>query len=173
MEINEKNKLTKIEKEEIYYDILQTKFCEIILVGNENGLQNLHLNTNKGTRKPLIIQNEWILDSKIFKNVKQQIIEYFEKKRKKFNIKLNPNGTQFQKKVWNELSKISHGEILTYKQIAKKIGNENASRAVGMANGKNPIPIIIPCHRVIGTNGKLTGFAFGLEIKEKLLEIEN
>ncbi|MBU3914125.1 methylated-DNA--[protein]-cysteine S-methyltransferase, partial [bacterium] len=80
--------------------------------------------------------------------------------------------TEFQKKVWLELSKIAHGSLCTYKDIAIAIGNEKAVRAVGMANSKNPIPIIIPCHRVIGSNGKLTGFAHGLAMKEKLIQLE-
>ena len=101
-----------------------------------------------------------------------QLDEYFKGVRKTFNLPLNPNGTEFQKRVWKELIKIPYGEIKNYKEIAKAIGNENSSRAVGNANNKNPIAIIIPCHRVIGTNKKLTGYAYGLDKKKKLLELE-
>ena len=102
-----------------------------------------------------------------------QIEEYLEGRRKKFEIKINPKGTDFQKMVWNELLKIPYGETRSYKDIAAGVNNPNGSRAVGMANNKNPIPIIIPCHRVIGSNGKLTGYASGVNIKEKLLRIEH
>ncbi len=102
-----------------------------------------------------------------------ELEEYFEGKRKTFDIKLKPKGTEFQKKVWKELEKIPYGEIRNYKDIAEACGNPRASRAVGMANNKNPLPIIIPCHRVIGSNGKLTGYAGGLKIKAALLRIEH
>ncbi len=102
-----------------------------------------------------------------------ELEEYFEGKRKTFDIKLNPKGTEFQKRVWMELEKIPYGETRSYKDIAISCGSPNASRAVGMANNKNPIPIIVPCHRVIGSNGKLTGYAGGLKIKAALLRIEH
>ena len=101
-----------------------------------------------------------------------QLDEYFSGTRRIFDLSLNPNGTEFQKRVWDELVKIPYGETRTYKEIAKMIGNENLSRAVGNANNKNPIAIIIPCHRVIGSNHKLTGYAYGLDKKKKLLDLE-
>lgn len=101
-----------------------------------------------------------------------QLKEYFEGKRKYFDIPLKIKGTPFQKKVWNALLEIPYGETRTYKQIAQNTGNEKACRAVGMANNKNPVAIIIPCHRVIGSNGRLTGYASGLEKKAALLELE-
>lgn len=155
----------------MYYTIIKTHMCDIILVGDENGLSYLHLNTSKGKRN-FEIDEKWIYSDDFFEDTIKQIEEYFSAKRTKFNIKLNPKGTEYQKSVWNELRKISFGEIKTYKEIAVNIGNEKASRAVGMANSKNPIPLIVPCHRVIGTNGKLTGFAHGIEMKEKLLNFE-
>jgi methylated-DNA-[protein]-cysteine S-methyltransferase len=106
------------------------------------------------------------------KEAKNQLEEYFNSKRTKFNLPLSPKGTAFQKKVWDELLKIPYGKTTTYGEIASKIGNKNASRAVGGANNKNPIPIFIPCHRVIGKSGNLTGYALGLDIKEKLLKLE-
>lgn len=156
----------------MYYTKFETRFCEIILVGNEDGLSHLHLNTGQGKRR-FEISEEWILNPDFFTDTINQINEYFSGKRTTFNVTVNPRGTDFQKKVWRELSKIAHGDLCTYKDIAKAIGNENASRAVGMANSKNPIPLIVPCHRVIGANGKLTGFAHGVAIKEKLIHLEH
>ncbi len=101
-----------------------------------------------------------------------QLKEYFAGRRTSFSVDLDPVGTEFQNKVWHALSEIPFGETRSYGQIAKRVGNANASRAVGAANGRNPISIIVPCHRVIGISGKLTGFAGGLKIKEQLLALE-
>jgi methylated-DNA-[protein]-cysteine S-methyltransferase len=102
----------------------------------------------------------------------QQLEEYFAGKRRKFTVKLDAAGTEFQTKVWRALTTIPFGETRSYRQIADQIGSGKAVRAVGAANGRNPISIIVPCHRVIGTNGKLTGFAGGLDVKAKLLALE-
>lgn len=101
-----------------------------------------------------------------------ELTEYFNKKRTSFTIKFNLKGTSFQKSVWNELLKIPYGQTRSYCDIAKNINNPLAYRAVGLANNKNPIPIIIPCHRVIGKNGNLTGYRDGLNLKEFLLNLE-
>lgn len=101
-----------------------------------------------------------------------QFKEYLEGIRKEFTVKLNPVGTTFQKKVWEALRTIPYGETRTYKQIALEIGNGKACRAVGMANHNNPVMCIIPCHRVIGSDGSLTGYAGGLPVKEQLLKLE-
>ncbi len=105
-------------------------------------------------------------------NIKSQLDEYFKGKRKIFDIKINPSGTKFQKKVWEELLKIPYGKTRSYSEIAENIRNRNSQRAVGGACNKNPIMILIPCHRVISKNGNLNGFACGVEVKEKLLKIE-
>lgn len=101
-----------------------------------------------------------------------QLQEYFRGERTVFELELAPHGTEFQKKVWGELQKIPYGKVESYLDLANRIGNPNACRAVGGANGKNPIAIVIPCHRVIGANGKLTGFTYGLEAKQFLLDLE-
>lgn len=101
-----------------------------------------------------------------------QLKEYFEGKRKTFELKLNPAGTNFQRKVWDELQHIPFGKTTTYLAMAKKLGDKKVIRAAASANGKNPIAIIIPCHRVIGSNGDLVGYAGGMERKRKLLELE-
>lgn len=111
-------------------------------------------------------------DQAILTQTELQLNEYFNGKRKSFDIELDPEGTDFQKKVWNELQKIPYGETISYQELATRCGSKNYSRAVGSANGKNPLPIIIPCHRVINKSGKLGGYAGGLELKRKLLELE-
>ena len=112
------------------------------------------------------------LETPVIKETYGQLTEYFEGNRKTFDIPLKLEGTEFQKSVWHVLMKIPYGKTVSYLDIARAAGNPKASRAVGMANNKNKIPIVIPCHRVIGKNGSLTGYAGGLEIKKKLLELE-
>jgi methylated-DNA-[protein]-cysteine S-methyltransferase len=117
--------------------------------------------------------NTVLKSTPLLKEAALQLSEYFSGKRKKFTIPLFLEGTEFQIKVWNSLLKIPYGETRSYKDIAKEAGCPQGARAIGLANNRNHIPIIIPCHRVIGTNGSLTGYAGGLDIKRKLLEIEN
>ncbi|AJG97162.1 cysteine methyltransferase [Clostridium beijerinckii] len=111
-------------------------------------------------------------ETELLRKAIKQLEEFFEGERNCFDLPLAPQGTEFQRKVWSALQEIPFGETRSYGEIAKIVGNEKAARAVGLANNKNPIPIIIPCHRVIGANGKLVGYAGGLNIKEKLLKIE-
>lgn len=117
--------------------------------------------------------NNGNIESELSKIAYKELMEYFMGNRKNFDIPFEIIGTKFQKMVWNELCNIPFGETRTYKEIAEKIGKPKAMRAVGGANNKNPIMIIIPCHRVIGSNGSLTGYSGGIEIKKALLEIEN
>jgi len=156
----------------MFYDIYNSKFGDIILVGDENGLSNLHIEKPDGKRK-FDIEKDWIKNPLFFIAIKDQLDDFFSHKNTSFDIKLNLIGTDFQKSVWLELTKIPFGETRSYQDIAIAIGKPKASRAIGMANSKNPIPIIIPCHRVIGKNGKLIGFAHGLELKQELLNFEN
>jgi methylated-DNA-[protein]-cysteine S-methyltransferase len=111
-------------------------------------------------------------ETKLIKETAGQLREYFEGIRKEFTISLNPQGSSFQKKVWEALLQIPYGETRSYKEIAQIIGNKKAARAVGMANHNNPIMCIIPCHRVIGSDGSLIGYRGGIEIKVKLLQLE-
>lgn len=113
------------------------------------------------------------VESDFLKNVKIQLDEYFSQKRKQFDIKISTKGTTFQNSVWQELQKIPYGETKSYSEIASIIEQKNAQRAVGLACNKNPIIIIIPCHRVISKNGNIGGFAYGNSVKQKLLELEN
>lgn len=155
-----------------YHTTFSSPLCDIILVGNELGLSHLHLDTGEG-RRQFTIQPNWQKNDPFFSEIIEQLRSYISGKRQSFDIKINPQGTDFQRRVWQQLATIGYGELKSYKQIATAIGNEKASRAVGMANSKNPLPLIVPCHRVVGSNGMLTGFAHGLAIKEKLINIEN
>lgn len=119
-----------------------------------------------GEKELLIEENELI------KECYHQLMEYFNGERREFNLPIFIEGTDFQKKVWNALVNIPYGKTCSYKDIAIAIGNEKAVRAVGHANNKNKLPIVIPCHRVIGINGKLVGYAGGIDRKDKLLELE-
>ncbi len=112
-------------------------------------------------------------NNKYLQKAKAQLQEYFAGKRIEFDLELDPVGTEFQINVWKNLQQIPYGQTASYKDLAVMIGNAKASRAIGMANGKNPLSIIVPCHRVIGANGELTGYAGGLENKKKLLQLEN
>lgn len=113
-----------------------------------------------------------IIETSLLKKANQQLQEYFTGKRKHFDLPLAPQGTEFQRKVWAALQDIPYGATYSYKDVAENVGNIKACRAVGMANNRNPIPLFIPCHRVIGANGSLVGYAGGLDIKKKLLETE-
>lgn len=136
----------------------------------ENGKAIIKLDfINKDIQEEIIEINE----TELLKKAIKQLNEYLDGKRKSFDLPLEPRGTEFQKKVWNALKEIPFGETRSYGEVAKIIGNEKAARAIGMANNKNQIAIIVPCHRVIGANGKLVGYAGGLDLKEKLLKLES
>lgn len=158
-------------KSMIFYTTFETPFCKITLAGTKDGICGLHLDTGEGKRA-FAIGDDWIRNEAVFADAKEKIEAYFAGNLQSFAVALQLHGTDFQKKVWTALLDIPFGEVRTYGEVAAAIGNKKASRAVGMANSKNPIPLIIPCHRVIGADGSLTGFAHGLSIKRKLLEFE-
>ena len=143
----------------------------LTLVASEKGLAAILWENDDPARVPLGALTEDGEDP-VLQETERQLDEYFSGKRKTFSIPLDFNGTDFQKAVWNALLTIPYGETRSYGEIAVQLGNPKAVRAVGAANGKNPISIIAPCHRVIGSNGKLTGFAGGLEAKSLLLRLE-
>jgi methylated-DNA-[protein]-cysteine S-methyltransferase len=146
-----------------FYD---TKIGKIAII--DNGVEITHIEIAEEK-----YSNDFnVYESDIIKNAANQLYEYLDGSRTSFELSLNPYGTEFQRKVWKALCEIPYGETRSYKQVAETIGNSKASRAVGMANNKNPIMIIIPCHRVVGSNGSLVGYAGGMDIKEKLLNIE-
>lgn len=115
---------------------------------------------------------EWLADPAPFAEVMRQLRQYFDGERCSFELPLAPRGSAFQQDVWRELQRIPYGETISYGELARRIGRPRACRAVGLANGANPLPIIVPCHRVIGADGSLTGFGGGLPIKRQLLELE-
>jgi len=141
----------------------------LLLAGDESGLRLIHFVNGRHLAKP---DPAWIDNAGQMQKTTRQLRAYFAGELEEFDLPLAPEGTPFQQKVWSELCNIPYGETISYGELARRIGNPNASRAVGLANGSNPIPIIIPCHRVIGSNGKLTGYGGGLPIKEKLLALE-
>jgi methylated-DNA-[protein]-cysteine S-methyltransferase len=146
------------------------KLCMIHFDSKQNSLPVIKKRLEKETAQFELIESD---NEEVIVETKKQLNEYFAGKRKTFDLPLMTNGTTFQTAVWDELQRIPYGEIATYKDIASNIGNEKAVRAVGGANNKNVLPIVIPCHRVIGHNKKLVGYAGGIETKKKLLEIEN
>lgn len=150
--------------ENLFY--YQTKIGRIGICSDHIGITRLLFEEPKDETKFEIIETD--LSRKAF----HELEEYFSKKRKEFTVPLHVKGTIFQKQVFQELMNIPYGKTTTYQQIAKNIGNPKAYRAVGMANHINPIPIFIPCHRVISKDGKLTGYALGLDKKERLLLLE-
>ncbi|WP_394177008.1 methylated-DNA--[protein]-cysteine S-methyltransferase [Thalassotalea litorea] len=153
----------------MYYHIFTSKFGDIALLANEQGLTELSFQQGN---VPIDIKAEYQHAPEKFAKVCQQLTEYFDGKRTEFSVKLAPVGTQFQKQVWRALQKIPFGNTCSYGELANSIDNPKAVRAVGTANGANKIAIIIPCHRVIGANKTLTGYAGGLDLKAKLLSLE-
>lgn len=119
-----------------------------------------------------LIQDVDTAETPLLKAAAEQLEEYLSGERKSFDLPLNPKGTEFQKKVWNVLKTIPYGETRSYKQVAEAVGKPAAARAVGMANNRNPIMIVVPCHRVIGANGDLVGYGGGLDLKARLLKLE-
>jgi methylated-DNA-[protein]-cysteine S-methyltransferase len=150
----------------MYFTNYSSPLGLITLTANNEGLTALAFCEGKS---PISIRQDWQENADLFSETISQLNEYFSGKRTKFNLALAPQGTPFQRKVWQALSTIEQGETKTYAWLAKQIKNDKAVRAVGTANGANPIALIIPCHRVIGSNGKLTGYAGGLALKAKLL----
>ncbi|MFC3161566.1 O-6-methylguanine DNA methyltransferase [Chryseobacterium arachidis] len=162
----------------IYRKTIQTPLGEMFACAVEEGICLLEFTDRKNIEKQLQSLSK-SLDSEIiekdhqhFRQLEEELKEYFEGRRSKFEVPLYISGTEFQRKVWQLLIEIPMGEIRTYKQQSEFLGNPKAIRAVGTANGINKIAILIPCHRVIGSNGELTGYAGGIWRKQKLLELE-
>ncbi len=151
------------------YCILDSPAGKLLLAGTDRFLELLSFQDGKYPTTP---EESWIYDERPFQETIRQLTAYFSGKLKKFTINIAPQGTPFQKQVWRELQTIPYGKTVSYGEIANAIGKPTAARAVGAANGKNPISIIVPCHRVIGNTGKLVGYGGGLPIKETLLELE-
>ena len=157
---------------------IQTPLGRMFACATERGICLLEFDNRKNyltqLSKLALSLNDEIKDgeSPFFEPLKKELEEYFQGKRTEFTVPIQLVGTDFQKKVWSELLKIPYGETISYKQLAVRTGDPNASRAVANSNGKNKISLIVPCHRVIGANGTLTGYAGGLERKKHLLDLE-
>ena len=151
------------------YTTIESPVGPLLLAGGDEGLSLISFQASTRAESP---EPAWTLDATPFTQAVSQLQAYFAGELEEFDLPLSPRGTDFQLSVWAALRDIPFGETISYGELARRIGNPNASRAVGLANGSNPIPIIIPCHRVIGSNGKLTGYGGGLPIKEKLLALE-
>lgn len=152
----------------MYYMYAESIVGDLILYANETELTAL--NQAARIKVPADFERADKLD--VLKTTKRQLAEYFAGERKDFDVPLFLEGTEFQKRAWRELIRIEYGTTISYRQQAERVGNPKACRAVGMANSRNPIAIIVPCHRVIGENGTLTGYAGGLPMKQTLLELE-
>ncbi len=153
----------------MYYCYLNSPIGDLLLAGDDDGLSLIGFPQGKMRHDP---EPDWIFNEKPFAVARQQLEEYFAGERTVFDLPLHLSGTDFQVQVLQELQRIPYGETTSYGEIAKRIGRPKAMRAVGAANGRNPIPIIVPCHRVIGSSGDLTGFGGGLDTKEALLRLE-
>ena len=155
---------------EVSYTRIDSPVGKLLLAADGQGLRLVSFESSK---RAVPVQPQWKEDNAPFAEVIRQLQAYFSGELKQFDLTLAPEGTEFQLRVWNCLRTIPYGETISYAQLAQKIGNPQAVRAVGLANGCNPIPIIVPCHRVIGSNGSLTGFGGGLANKKKLLDLES
>jgi len=152
------------------YTKFESPVGTLLLAGDADSLRLVTFENSKHAAPP---QADWKQDRAPFAEVIRQFQSYFRGELKEFDLPLALEGTGFQLRVWNTLRTIPYGETISYAQLAERIGNPKAVRAVGLANGSNPIPIIIPCHRVIGSDGSLTGFGGGLSTKKMLLELES
>lgn len=157
-------------EQSLSYTYIESPAGRLLLAGDNEGLHCLYFQEGRG--EPYRPPASWHQDARPFVDVTRQLQEYFTGTRRQFELPLKPEGTPFQLTVWRELQEIPYGKTISYGELARRIGNPSASRAVGLANGSNPISIIIPCHRVIGSNGKLTGYGGGLPNKQMLLNME-
>jgi methylated-DNA-[protein]-cysteine S-methyltransferase len=154
-----------------YYDICTSPYGEMLLVAENEGLSGVYFDGQKYFPQ---IGAEWRRDARHapLRQAKRELAEYFGGERKRFEIALAPEGTSFQRSVWKAISTVGFGETITYGELARRAGCTGSARAAGAATGRNPITIIVPCHRIVGSSGSLTGYAGGLERKRALLALE-
>ena len=154
----------------IHYQFIDSPVDPLLLAADQHGLRLIEFHA---PRHPMSRLAEWREgDNSVLQATRVQLDEYFSGARKQFDLPLAPQGTPFQTEVWQTLATIPYGETISYAQLAQRVGKPTAMRAVGAANGRNPLPIVLPCHRVIGADGSLTGFGGGLPTKQFLLELE-
>ncbi len=159
-----------VESDAECFTWLPSPVGRLLLTGSASGLSGIHIETPQRSPSPDPGAAE---QPGLFRDVTEQLQAYFAGELQRFDLKLNPQGTPFQLSAWDELRRIPYGQTISYGEQARRMGDVKACRAVGAANGQNPISIIIPCHRVIGSTGKLTGFGAGLPVKEWLLQHES
>jgi methylated-DNA-[protein]-cysteine S-methyltransferase len=153
----------------LLYTRMDSPIGELLLLGDGEALHGLYMQEG---RKPIGIAPSWELSPAAFARVSEQLTEYFAGQRTSFDVPLVMDGAPFKRRVWRALQDIPYAETISYGELARRIGQPSAARAVGLANGCNPISVIVPCHRVIGANGSLTGYGGGLERKRLLLDLE-
>ena len=153
--------------ENLLYTTVSSSIGELLLAGDPTGLRHIQFKGRDFTPPP-----DWQAVAALPYPVADQLDSYFAGHLRSFDLPLNPQGTAFQRKVWAALLEIPYGETISYLELARRIGNPKSVRAVGLANGRNPLPIVVPCHRVVGSNGALVGYAGGLPIKRALLALE-
>jgi methylated-DNA-[protein]-cysteine S-methyltransferase len=153
----------------LLYTTTDSPVGELLLVGDGRALRGLSMQEG---RTAVGVHPDWTRDDEVFDPVLGQLAEYFEGRRAAFQLPLEPQGTPFQRLVWHALRELPYGETVTYGELARRIGRPASSRAVGAANGQNPISLIVPCHRVVGADGTLTGYGGGVERKRFLLDLE-
>jgi methylated-DNA-[protein]-cysteine S-methyltransferase len=151
------------------YTYIDSPLGALLVVRDTDGITGLYLPTGKN---PMSVRPEWTRDDDAFDDIRAQLAEYFAGERRTFDLPLNASGTAFQKRVWAALVEIPYGETTSYGKTAAAVGVSDAARAVGLANGQNPISIVVPCHRVVGADGSLTGYGGGLDAKRWLLAHE-
>lgn len=153
------------------YTTIESPIGPLVLVVQDGAIAGLYMNTPRHE----VVRDGWTdaPDDPLLRRAAEQLGEYFAGTRREFDLPLAPQGTAFQTRVWEELKRIPYGETISYGELARRIGDPNASRAVGLANGKNPVSIFVPCHRVIGASGKMTGYGGGVERKVFLLDLES
>jgi len=154
---------------QVYYSYMKSPLGDLLLAGDSTSLLCLGFPEDGVARQP---EPDWLHRNALFTPVKLQVDEYFEGKRTQFDLAIEPQGSEFQRAVWQAMLDIPYGETRSYGDVARVIGRPSASRAVGAAAGRNPVPLIVPCHRVIGSDGGLVGFGGGLPTKKYLLALE-
>jgi len=151
------------------YDEIETPVGPLLVAADEAGLRRIHFQRGREQLRP---DPSWERDRAPFRTLVRQLAQYFARERRTFDLPLAPAGTPFQLETWRALVAIPYGTTISYEELARRVGRPGAARAVGAANGRNPLPIVVPCHRVVGKDGSLTGFGGGIETKRALLELE-
>jgi methylated-DNA-[protein]-cysteine S-methyltransferase len=154
---------------DLLYTKIDSPLGELLLVGDDHSLRGLYMQEGRTAKK---VQPDWRETDEPFIPVRAQLTEYFDGRRSAFDVPLVMTGSDFERRVWNALLEIPYGESTSYGEIARRVGEPGAARAVGVANARNPIAVVVPCHRVIGADGSLTGYGGGLARKRFLLDLE-